>query len=579
MSMENGANKPARVKGSEVFVGGLQQSVKEEMIREVFREFGEIVEIRLMKDQNGNLKGYAFVRFTTKEAALKAQKEKHGTILQGKKIRVSPSTDQDRIFIGSLKREWTQEDLERMIQQAFQDVVSVELAVVPAPEETPADKKRQNRGFGFITFKDHSAAARAYRVGNKPDFTLEGKWHPIIDWAQSETEFDPDEMAKVKVGFVTNLPSGVKEDFLRKVFEPYGKLERVAISRKGNIPVGFVHFTNRSDLESAIKELDGKTVDGPEKGHNFKIQVAVSKPVDKSKKRSREELESTGVKKGGVQKKMDSGGAYPVTSAVGPPRLIVDPYELAVLGLHPNVTEKLLQIFQRGIVGQHEVDIHVLESLRELPESTAVAVLDKFALTNLTEIRSKGGYLASLINKGRSNQKGSRKVPSGPIGKSLQDGSLGSIGVVPSRISALDGYNLTHVPTDSDYFGYAGYSSLSSLSMVPTLTGGLTDTLLSRVPTVLGDVQPLPSYRESSAALNPSGLGSLGGLSGLGSLGALSSLGGLGTLGGGHEVAPIERRPFKFDPFTGEAFKFDPFTGEPLQHSGMPSTRLGTKFF
>lgn len=581
--MENGVEKPAKIKGTEVFVGGLQQSIKEEILREAFRDCGDISEIRLMKDQNGNLKGYAFVRFTTKEAAAKAQKEMHGFSLQGKKIRVSPSTDQDRIFIGSLKKEWTQMDVDGMIRQAFQDVVDVELSVVPESEGTSGGKRRLNRGFGFITFKDHSAAARAYRIGNKPDFTLEGNWRPIIDWAQTENDFDPDEMAKVTVAFVSNLPSNVTEDFLRKQFEPFGKLDRVAISRKADYPVGFVHFINRSDLDRAIKELDGTTVKGPDKKQSFKLQVAVSKPVDKSKKRSREESEG-GSLKSGAQKKVDTGGpTYPSSKALGPPRVIVDPYELAVLGLRPNVTEKLLQIFRRGLVGQNEVDVNVLEDLRDLSEASALEILDKFASANLMDMRNKGGYLASLIRKsGRasgSSQKELKKVTSERGVKPLRNGPL-NIGATPPNSSFLDGYHLTpRVPIGSEILGYGGYSGgLTTLA----LTGGLPDsTLLPRAPSGLGDALSLPSYRSSSATLGLSGLGGLGSYSGLGSLSSYSSLGGLGSLaslGVGHEASAPEHRPFKFDPYTGEPFKFDPYTGEPLQHSGPSSTKLGSRF-
>ncbi|KAI5063792.1 hypothetical protein GOP47_0020462 [Adiantum capillus-veneris] len=578
--MENGVEKPAKIKGTEVFVGGLQQSTTEETLREAFREFGDICEIRLMKDQNGNLKGYAFIRFTTKEAAAKAQKEKHGATVQGKKIRVSPSTDQDRIFIGSLKKEWTQKDVDSMIRQAFQDVVDVELAVVPDAEGTSAGKKRTNRGFGFITFKDHSAAARAYRIGNKPDFILEGNWHPIIDWAQTETDFDPDEMAKVTVAFVSNLPSNVTEDFLRKVFEPFGKLERVAISRKAEFPVGFIHFVNRSDLESAIKELDGKSVKGPDKKQSFKLQVAVSKPVDKSKKRAREDFDGA-VQKSGVQKKLDTGSTYPSAGALGPPRVIVDPYELAVLGLLPNVTEKLLQIFRRGLIAQHEIDVHVLEDLRDVPEASAVDILDKFASSNLMDIRSKGGYLASLIRKSKkdagSSKKGLKRVVSERAGKPLQNGPI-NVGITPSSALLSYGYHLIpRVSTGSEALGYGGYSSALSSA---ALSSGLADSsIYTRTPSALGDALSLPSYRSSSATLGVSGLGGLGSYSGMGNLGTYSSLVGLGSLGVGREASAPEHRPFKFDPYTGEPFKFDPYTGEPLQHSGTSLASLGSRFF
>lgn len=40
------------------------------------------------------------------------------------------------------------------------------------------------------------AAARAYRLGSKPDFLL-GNCHPVVDWAEKEPEIDPEELVKV----------------------------------------------------------------------------------------------------------------------------------------------------------------------------------------------------------------------------------------------------------------------------------------------------------------------------------------------------------------------------------------------
>ncbi|PWA41133.1 Nucleotide-binding, alpha-beta plait [Artemisia annua] len=41
------------------------------------------------------------------------------------------------------------------------------------------------------------AAARAFRVGSKPDFVLGGTLHPSVKWAEEDNEVDPDELAKV----------------------------------------------------------------------------------------------------------------------------------------------------------------------------------------------------------------------------------------------------------------------------------------------------------------------------------------------------------------------------------------------
>jgi len=85
-----------------VFVGGLPRSATETTLREVFSPCGEIVDVRIMKDQNGIPKGYGFVRFAKREYANTAKRKKNGIELQGKKIVVDLSMDQDTLFFGNL---------------------------------------------------------------------------------------------------------------------------------------------------------------------------------------------------------------------------------------------------------------------------------------------------------------------------------------------------------------------------------------------------------------------------------------------------------------------------------------------
>uniref|UniRef100_A0A0D6QUX4 RRM domain-containing protein n=2 Tax=Araucaria cunninghamii TaxID=56994 RepID=A0A0D6QUX4_ARACU len=568
----DGAGQPPRVRGSEVFVGGLARSVTEDMVRELFSSCGEVVEIRMMKDQNGALKGYCFVRFSTKEAASKAQKEKNNITLQGKKIGVASSTDKDILFLGNLRKDWVAEEVDSMVRQAFQDVVSVELAMPLSTGESPPDKKKQNRGFAFVRFSSHAAAARAHRAGSKQDFLLGGKWHPVVDWAESEPEVDPTELAKVKIAFVANLPSSANEDFLRKLFEPYGKLERVAISRKSNVPVGFVHFSTRSELDNAIKELDGKSIDGPDKGPKFKIQVTVAKPADKAKKRSREDTQNVSNNKSAIQgKPLTDVAAYNTLDylnfpAKGPrldakPPLeiptVADPYEVAVLSLPASVTDRLLRIFRQGLATRYDIDIQCLESLRALPELTAATVLEQFASTKFEDARNKGAYLVNLIARADVNaripllQQG--RTPEVP---SRDAGLLGITGT--TRSALLDPLVASHPLPGSSLLRHDPYNtatSLVGLSQVSPLV--TTDPHIDRRSSGLDDFHGLSSYR------NPASTG-------------------VNLAAGLMDATATERRPppVKFDPFTGLPYKFDPFTGEPLQQSGsMPHSRVTGKYY
>eukprot|EP00249_Psilotum_nudum_P005047 c18534_g1_i1 orf=317-1885(+) len=522
--MENGENYKKsddipRVRGSEVFVGGLQNSVTQEMIHEVFSKCGDIVEIRMMTDSNGVLKGYCFVRFKTREAALKAQKDKNGLILQGKKIGVAPSTDQDTLFLGNLKKEWSQEDLESMVRQALQDVQSVELAMPPSTGESPPGKKQQNRGFAFVHFSTHSAAARAFRVANRADFLLGGKWHPAVDWASSEPEPDPEEMSKVKIAFVGNLPNNVNESFLRKLFEPFGKLERVAISRKSNMPVGFVHFEERSDLDAAIKDLDNKVVDGPDKGPKFKLQVSVAKPADKSKKRSHKETQNVdAIKSGGLG--MVAVGEYGVGALSGP---------------YAGYTDYAVTKYPRLTTGLHG-----------MPKS------QKGPREKVNYENRGSGALAST-QSGRNIQLASREAGSLGVGRT-------------SQISVLDSYPVLHATSNSDHLGYGSFGSSSAVGVHPNVSGVLPESLLPIMPSALGDARALP-YRAGS--------GTIGNLGVVG----LPSQETRAVERPSFKFDPFTGEPYKFDPFTGEPYKFDPFTGEPLQSTVGLSAQVGRKYY
>jgi len=63
---------------SSVYCGGILNGISEELIHSVFGGFGAIDNVRVFKD-----KGYAFIKFTTKEAAVNAIVAMHGADVNG----------------------------------------------------------------------------------------------------------------------------------------------------------------------------------------------------------------------------------------------------------------------------------------------------------------------------------------------------------------------------------------------------------------------------------------------------------------------------------------------------------------
>ncbi|XP_058227222.1 heterogeneous nuclear ribonucleoprotein Q-like isoform X2 [Rhododendron vialii] len=377
------------VRGSEVFVGGLARNITESKIREVFSSCGEIVEVRLIKDQKGELKGYCFVRFATKEAADKAVKEKSGIMLEGKKIGVLPSNEQNSLYLGNLRKDWSADEFDKLVHQAFPDVVSIDLAMPFSSGDSAPGQKQQNRGFAIVKFSSHAAAARAHRLGSNSDFILAANCHPAVEWAKDEPDINPEELAKIKIAFVRNLPANADEDYLKKLFEPLGKLDRVVLSKKSRSPVGFVHFAERSDLDNAINEMNGKTVQGPSGGPSIKLLVEVARPIEKNRKRALDDPQSKPASKMSSHSKISKdeqtlttfgglkSGALELKYSLEEP-VVVDPYEAAVISLPVAVKERLLRILRLGIATRFDINVESLTSLRELPESTSITILDQF---------------------------------------------------------------------------------------------------------------------------------------------------------------------------------------------------------
>ena len=84
-----GMNRPLQVKPADnesnrgedrkLFVGMLGKQQTEDEVRDIFKNYGNIEECTILRDQNGNSKGCAFVKLCSTDAAQKAITELHGS--------------------------------------------------------------------------------------------------------------------------------------------------------------------------------------------------------------------------------------------------------------------------------------------------------------------------------------------------------------------------------------------------------------------------------------------------------------------------------------------------------------------
>ncbi|MQL86692.1 hypothetical protein Taro_019225 [Colocasia esculenta] len=181
--------------GSEVFLGGVPRDATEEDLRELCEALGDIFEVRLVKDRDKKEnKGYAFVTFTTKDAAQKALEEIHDKVFKGKNLRCSLSQVKHRLFIGNVPKSMTEEDIRKILEESGPGVENIEFLKVKAiyvknlPETITSEKLKElfehhgeitkvvlpppkagqtKKDFGFIHFAERASALKAVKGTEK----------------------------------------------------------------------------------------------------------------------------------------------------------------------------------------------------------------------------------------------------------------------------------------------------------------------------------------------------------------------------------------------------------------------------
>ncbi|XP_047435143.1 RNA-binding protein 47 isoform X5 [Mugil cephalus] len=261
-----GWNGPSPPRGCEIFVGKIPRDVYEDELVPVFESVGRIYEMRLMMDFDGKNRGYAFVMYTEKHEAKKAVRELNNyEVRPGRLLGVCSSVDNCRLFIGGIPKTKKREEILEEVSKVTEGVLDV---IVYA---SAADKMK-NRGFAFVEYESHRAAAMARRKLMPGRIQLWG--HQIaVDWAEPEIDVDEDVMETVKILYVRNLMMETSEETIRQVFSQWnpGCVERVKKIRD----YAFVHFTSRDDAVLAMDHLNGTEVEGS------CIEVTLAKPVDK----------------------------------------------------------------------------------------------------------------------------------------------------------------------------------------------------------------------------------------------------------------------------------------------------------
>lgn len=268
-----------RRRKTEIFVGGLDRSAKEEDVRKVFGRVGEIMEVRMMMDgKTGKNKGFAFVRYADAAQAKKAVSELAKVEVCGKRCGAAALEGNDTIFLGNIDKKWKKEDVAKLLEESGIEKIDT-LTLMADPNNTEL-----NRGFAFLELETNRDAQLAYKKLQRKDAFGKGR-NVKVSWAEPLNDPDEEEMQKVKSVYAEGIPSSWNEDKVREAFKKFGDIERVVLAR--NIQsakrkdFAFVNYTTREAALSCIESFEKEKL--TDNGSKINVHVSLAKPVQKDK--------------------------------------------------------------------------------------------------------------------------------------------------------------------------------------------------------------------------------------------------------------------------------------------------------
>ncbi|XP_043717873.1 nucleolin 2-like [Telopea speciosissima] len=268
-----------RRRKTEIFVGGLDKDAKEDDLRKVFEKIGEVVEVRLMKNnQTGKNKGYAFLRYASAADAKTALTEYSKVEVCGKLCGTAPVEVNDTIFLGNIEKKWKKEDIVNLLQSI--GIEKIDTVTVM----TDPNNAEYNRGFAFLELETNKDAQSAYKKLQKKDVFGKGR-NIKVAWAEPLNEPDEEEMLKVKSVYAEGVPSSWDEEKVKKHFEKYGEIDRIVLARNMHSAkrkdFAFVNYTIREAALACIESINKEGL--TDEGTKVNVRASLAKPISKGK--------------------------------------------------------------------------------------------------------------------------------------------------------------------------------------------------------------------------------------------------------------------------------------------------------
>ena len=228
-----------------VFIKNLDPTIDNKALHDTFVAFGNILSCKVAQDEQGNSKGYGFVHYETGEAATQAIKHVNGMLLSEKKVYVGHHVARkDReskfeemkanftnVYVKNIALEVTDDEFRELFEK-YGEVTSTTIT---------RDENGKSKGFGFVNYVKHEAAAAAVDDLNDKEFHDQNLY---VGRAQKKHEREEElrkqhEAARVEKAskyqgvnlYVKNLQDDIDDEKLREIFSSAGTITSAKVMR------------------------------------------------------------------------------------------------------------------------------------------------------------------------------------------------------------------------------------------------------------------------------------------------------------------------------------------------------------
>lgn len=260
-----------------VFIKNLDKSIDNKAMYDTFSAFGNILSCKVALGEDGS-KGYGFVHFETEEAAQKAIAKVSGMLLNGKKVYVGRFVPRkERLaHLGDQRKKFTNVYLKNFGEDIDDEKLRTMCEVhgkVASVKVMFDDKSGRGKGFGFVSFEDHSAAQKCVEEMNSQ--AVNGRT-VFAGRAQKKNERQAELKARFEALkqersnryqgvnlYIKNLDDEFDDEKLRKEFTKFGTITSAKVmldetsTSKG---FGFVCFSSPEEATKAVTEMNGRII-------------------------------------------------------------------------------------------------------------------------------------------------------------------------------------------------------------------------------------------------------------------------------------------------------------------------------